>query len=249
VAADRFTSCIDAAAALHTVPWYESAEVLTALFTGGLLIVAIVTAVLGLQAARTVNDTYRLESAPVIVVNSTSVKVDRPERYVLTLDTSRKALQLRQQSYELDEPLKSPGVSMSPHFGGRPSWPQLTLELHNVGRSPAIYPRLYLFCNFSPASDLDYSKILAPPDKAKQPFSDPWTVGRDYPYILERADTLLGSVGTPVIAAGGRGFVSIENRVAADVEIRLRTPTNTRSNLATKIINGTKEPLVLRSMC
>jgi len=46
-----------------STPWYESAEWLTALFTGGLLLVAVVTAVLGLLAAQTSNETYRLESA------------------------------------------------------------------------------------------------------------------------------------------------------------------------------------------
>jgi len=139
------------------------------------------------------------------------------------------------------------GVTMSPHYGGSANWPTIMLELRNVGRSPAIFPQLHLCCDLSPAGDIDYVKISTPPEAASNPYSAPWTIGRDYPYPLDRRRELRGIVNVPVIAAGNVAFINIENRIAANVGLKVIT-TDRHSKLTSMIVDGTTEPLLLGSI-
>ena len=225
--------------------WYASADWWTALFTGGLLVAAVVTARIALRAATSAAETYRLESGPVIVLTKalTHAKAEHPERYVLSQDTSGKA-QLRRWSADLDEPLmNAQGSTLSPHYNGRPAWPRITLELRNVGRSPAIHPQVHLRFCLSPRSNIDYQELSTPPKNAGSSSAPPWTAGRDYPYLLKNAGQVRGTVTLPIVAAGQKEYVSIESRLTAEFTILVGQETDLRSRA--KIIDGTTEQLRL----
>ncbi len=204
---------------------------------------AITTAILGLLAAKTANDAYRLESAPVIVVTRGTGPQDlSAEEYVLSRDSAGHSTQLRRRKYELDEPIIGPGATLSPHYGGRPNWPRLTLQLRNVGRSPAIQPEIEINCILSAADGLNYENLSAQPADLGPNTS--WVAGRDYPFFPQRANEIRGSVRVPVVPANDVARVTIENRLAANVEFRVfAKPAISAKGLTT--IDGTSEAMRL----
>jgi hypothetical protein len=218
--------------ALASTPWYVSPEWWTALLTGGLLLVTAATAIFGLRVANAARSTYRLESAPVILVTKATSRPIHAEDYVVTL--SGRAVTLRQRAHDLDEPmLRLSGSTSSPHYGGRPQWNTTVLELSNVGRSPAIRPEINLRCSLTP------HKAPAASAPARSSEDPPWLAGRDYPHPLQRVTVITAIVTVPVIPAGEKAYITIEkieNRIGADLGIEIASETDARSQSA--IIDG-----------
>jgi len=201
-------------------PWYASPDWLTALFTGGLLLVAVVTAIFGLMAAWAAVKTARLEAAPVLVVTKPAGKETYSTvEYVIARDPTDRALCFRQRSYEWDEPLdNATGATLSRHYGGRPQWPHQTLDVRNVGRSPALSATVSLRFELTPELNTPYDRVATDP-KPDNAMHGPWTVGRDFPHRLEQQAELIGSIELPIVPVGETVRVVIENRFFATVRL------------------------------
>jgi hypothetical protein len=204
---------------LSTTPDFWSAA-----FTFGLLAVAIVTAIIGLRALRTANDTLQLEGAPYLIVAAATSSNAYAERYVISAPEPRLGLvpRLRAWDYQRDE-RTTPGLN--PHYGGRPLWPQVLLAVKNVGRSPAVGVRLDATFVLELPLNLNYAAIAA----ARENVS-PWLAGSDFPHEARDGEGGFGTIELTAIMPTETVYVSVENRYAAKVRLRFaRTATMTSS--------------------
>jgi hypothetical protein len=194
----------------------------TAILTGGLLVVAVVTAWIGLSALATANETARLEATPYLVVTeggpSGHVPDDR-EEYVVSASLVGRAPTLRVRSYEADEPQVGKGVTISPHYGGRRDWPRRVIAIRNVGRSPAVDVQMRVRFELREPEALDYEKLATHP-RSDDANPAPWSAGRDYPLRTIGASGS-GTIDVPAVAASETVFVLIENRFAATATIKI----------------------------
>jgi hypothetical protein len=206
---------------MSPLQWVQSTtpDLWTATFTLGLLIVAAVTAYIGLGGLRTANETLRLEAAPYLVVTE-SLTADWAEKYVITAPNEGRGLvaSLRAWDVKKDEPRPEPGSGsvVNPHWGGRLSWPRVTLAVKNVGRSPAISVRVD--ATFTLSVPDNYKPASAETQKDSRGWA--WVAGRGSPLKCDRTGGF-GFILFSSIMPGETVYVTIENRYAADVDLSL----------------------------
>jgi hypothetical protein len=224
-----------------TFHWLSSTtpDFWTAVFTGALLIVAVVTAWIGLSALTTANETALLEATPYLVLTEggpIGKMPDEHQDYVLSCAVGGVGTPtLRSRSYEADEPQLGPGVTMSPHYGGRRDWPRRVIGMRNVGRSPAVDVAINITFELDEPDGLDYEKLTKHP-RSGDANPAPWSAGRDYP--LRKVGTNgTGVIEIPAIAPSETAFVLIENRFAATTSINIPNSATARGVDAQKRIS------------
>jgi hypothetical protein len=201
---------------------YDDARFLDGNPNGRLLVVAVVTAWIGLSALATANETARLEATPYLVVTEVGPSGHLPddrEEYVVSASLEGRAPTLRVRSYEADEPQLGQGVTMSPHYGGRRNWPRRVIAIRNVGRSPAVDVQMRVTFELREPEALDYEALTKHP-RGDDANPAPWSAGHDYPLRKSGANGS-GAINLPAIAAGETVFVLIENRFAAAATIKI----------------------------
>lgn len=132
----------------------------------GLLIVAVVTARLGLRSLETANETLRLEARPYLVLTlaPTGPMPEYIVDNVLAPVVKGTLPFLRALDYGADEPRTKPkGTTVSRHYGFRPSWPQALVAIKNVGRSPVVGVKIDARFSLEGES-LNYDVISKDPD-------------------------------------------------------------------------------------
>lgn len=201
----------------------------TAILTGSLLVVAVVTAWIGLSALATANETARLEATPYLVVTECGPSGPLPddrEEYVVSSSLVGRAPTLRVRSYGADEPQLGQGVTMSPHYGGRRNWPRRVIAIRNVGRSPAVDVQMRVTFELREPEAIDYEKLAAH-SRSDDANPAPWSAGRDFP-LRSVGATGSGTINVSAVAAGETVYLLVENRFAATASIKIANSATAR---------------------
>lgn len=195
------------------LPWLLKAtpDFWTAVCTFGLLVVATVTAIVGLRALRTANDTLQLETAPYLVVTEVfTAPSPKNDLYVITSSGNAAAHATLREWISDDVAVRRSAT------GGFPSWSELHLAVKNVGRSPAVGAKITAAFRLQPTSVSTIETLS----------NDSWKPGRDYPLALN-ADSGSGTIALPAIMPGETIHTIIQNRYAGDLYLRLRDQGST----------------------
>lgn len=193
-----------------------SAEAWTAIFTGGLFVVAVVGSWFGIkqlraatEQARIANQLYKLEVAPIIAIGQTKGGNSGPDmRFVVTRDAQKTVF----RPYDFDSDAVR-GTGRVAHYGGAPDFRRLTLEIHNAGRSPAVRLRIDFVIYVTDSTEGDVAWWRQKP----QSHDGVWEEGRDYPFVVAHAGTGHGTLMLPVLGVDKSFTVLVENRLGAPV--------------------------------
>jgi hypothetical protein len=198
-----------------------TADAWTAVFTGGLLVVAILGSYFGIRQLRAVseqalvaNELYKLEVAPIIAVSDDRL-VDDPSdashmRFVVVYEGG--SVLLRPYEFVKDTVR---GQGRVAHYGGTPNFRALLLEIRNAGRTPAVRLRINFLVTATDRTQADVAWWREKPIS----HDGPWEEGRDYPFILKDGGVGHGFLTFPVLGVERSISMRIENRLGTPVTL------------------------------